>query len=165
VLILYNARGENPAHVRRLALIHKAAPSLGLKLTEKPIKSPDDVGQTLSSVSRDTTDGLFIICATVFDGVFKNMASRALRKKLALSGCSALHVTEYGALVAYGTDRYRLGHRGAWYVDRILKGTAPQDLPVEAPTKFEFLINLKTAGQIGVTIPPNVLARADKVIR
>ena len=76
-----------------------------------------------------------------------------------------MHVIEYGALAAYDTDRYRLGHRGAWYVDRILKGSKPQDLPVEAATKFELIINLKTVKQIGVTIPPNVLARADKVIK
>jgi ABC-type uncharacterized transport system substrate-binding protein len=165
VVVLYNARGENPAHVKRLALIQKAAPSLGLKLTEKPVKSADEVEQALSSVSRDTTDGLFIICSSVFEGLYKNMASKAIQKRLALSGCNALHVSEYGALVAYDPDRYRLGQRGAWYLDRILKGTKPQNLPVEAPTKFEFLINLKTAKQIGLTIPPNVLARADRVIK
>jgi ABC-type uncharacterized transport system substrate-binding protein len=165
VVVLYNARGENPAHVKRLELIQKAAPSLGLKLTEKPVKTPDEVEQELSSVSRDTTDGLFIICASVFEGLFKNIARKAIQKRLALSGCNALHVIEDGALVAYDPDRYRLGQRGAWYIDRILKGTKPQNLPVEAPTKFEFLINLKTAKQIGLTIPPNVLARADKVIK
>jgi putative ABC transport system substrate-binding protein len=65
----------------------------------------------------------------------------------------------------YGADNYRLGQRGAWYVDRILKGTKPQDLPIESPSYFEMIVNLKTAKQIGLTIPPNVLARANKVIR
>ena len=165
VILLYNARGENSAHVMRLALIQKVAPTLGLKLTEKPIKSPDNVEQALSSVSKDTTDGLFIICSSLFESVFKNMAIKTIQKRLALFGCNARHVIEHGALVAYDTDRYRLGHRGAWYVDRILKGTKPADLPVEQPTKFELVINLKTAKQIGLTIPPNVLARADKVIK
>jgi putative tryptophan/tyrosine transport system substrate-binding protein len=165
VVVLYNARGENPAHVKRLEIIQKTAPNLRLKLTEKPVKLSDDVEQALSSVSRDTTDGVFTICASVFESLFKNMASKAIQKRLALSGCNSQHVIEYGALVAYDPDRYRLGYRGAWYVDRILKGTNPQNLPVEAPTKFEFVINLKTAKQIGVTIPPNVLARADRVIK
>ena len=68
-------------------------------------------------------------------------------------------------MLSYGADSYRVGHRDAWYVDRILKGAKPQDLPIEAPIYFEFIINLKTAKQIGLTIPPNVLVRADKVIR
>jgi putative ABC transport system substrate-binding protein len=164
VTVLYNARGENPIHEKSLALIQKIAPTLRLKLAEKPIKHTADIEETLSSVSKSTTDGLFSICATLFRDYTKQMIAVAIEKRLALMVCGA-DSTEQGSLLSYGSDTYRLGQRGAWYIDRILKGTKPQDLPVESPTYFQLVINLKTAKQIGLTIPPNVLARADRVIR
>jgi putative tryptophan/tyrosine transport system substrate-binding protein len=165
VAVLYNARGENPGHAQSLILVQKVAPTLGLKLAEKPIKSAGDIEEVLSSISKDATDGLFPICAALFREPFSKIAAVALQKRLALIGCNARSVSEYGALIHYGVDSYRLGHRGAWYVDRILKGAKPADLPVERPSRFELTINLKTAKHIGITIPPNVLARADKVIK
>jgi putative tryptophan/tyrosine transport system substrate-binding protein len=165
VAVLYNARGENPGHAKRLASVQKVAPALGLKLMEKPVKSAADIERALASVSKDTTDGIFVICSSLFRDPIKKMAAVAIQKRLALTGCRVPDVTEQGILLSYGSDPYRNGHRGAWYVDRILKGTKPQDLPVEAPTYFELIINLKTAKQIGLTIPPNVLVRADKVIK
>jgi len=82
-----------------------------------------------------------------------------------LLACDPDSTNEQGALLYYDANRQQLGYRTAWYVDRILKGAKPQDLPVESPKHFELIINLKTAKQIGLTIPPTVLARADKVIR
>ena len=165
VTVLYNARGENPTHFASLRLLQKIAPKLGVTIIEKPIKTVSDVEKAIAGISRDTTDGLFPICATIFRDLTKSMAETAGQKKVALCGCSPLTVTEFGALLYYGSDNYRLGRRGAWYVDRILKGAKPQDLPIEMPSDFEMIINLKTAKQIGVTIPPNVLARAGKVIK
>jgi len=165
VTVLYNARGENPTHFASLRLLQKIAPRLGVTIIEKPIKTVSELEKAISGISRDTTDGLFPICATIFRDLTKHMAETASQRKVALSGCSPLVVTDYGALLYYGTDNYRLGQRSAWYVDRILKGTKPQDLPVEVPSDFEMIINLKTAKQIGLSIPPNILARADKVIR
>jgi putative ABC transport system substrate-binding protein len=106
-----------------------------------------------------------VLSASIFRNRFNKIAPVGIQKKLAVMGSEESHVTEDGALLFYDSDRYRIGHRLAWYVDRILKGTKPQDLPVEAPTYFEFVINVKTAKQIGLTVPPNVLARADKVIK
>jgi ABC-type uncharacterized transport system substrate-binding protein len=165
VTVLYNARGENPAHAMGLDVLRRVSPNLKLKLQEKPIKVAADLDDVLQSLSKDTTDGIFVIGASIFRNRFNKIAPVAIQKKLAVMGSEASHVTEDGALLFYDSDRYRIGHRLAWYVDRILKGTKPQDLPVEAPTYFELIINLKTARQIGLTIPPNVLARADKVIR
>jgi putative tryptophan/tyrosine transport system substrate-binding protein len=138
---------------------------VGVTIVEKPIKMLGDVEKALSGISRGTTDGLFLICATIFRDLSKNMAEIAVQKKIGLFGCSPFSVTEFGALLYYGADNYRLVQRSAWHVDRILKGTQPQDWPVEAPSYFEMVINLKTAKQIGVTITPNMLARADRVVK
>ena len=94
----------------------------------------------------------------------KQIVGFALKNRLP-SIYSRREFVDAGGLLAYGTDLAHSYRRVAYYIDRILKGAKPADLPVEQPTKFEFVINLKTAKRIGLTIPPNVLARADKVIR
>jgi putative ABC transport system substrate-binding protein len=80
VTVLYNARGENPAHAKNLALLQKVAPNLGLKLTEKPVKSTDDIDRVLSSVSKDSTDGLFVICSGIFRDAFKKIAAVSIKE-------------------------------------------------------------------------------------
>jgi len=94
----------------------------------------------------------------------KRIAGFALKSRLP-STYATREVVDAGALLYYGADLADSYRRVAYYLDRILKGAKPADLPVEQPTKFELVINLKTAKQIGLTIPPNVLARADRVIR
>ena len=89
VAVLYNARGENPGHAKSLALVQKVAPALGLKLMEKPVKSTADIERALASVSKDTTDGLFVICSSLFRDPIKKMAAVAMQKRLALTGCRA----------------------------------------------------------------------------
>ena len=98
VAVLYNARGENPVHAKILALVQKVAPDIRVKLVETPIKSTSDLDRLLSSVSKDTADGLFPICATLFRDPFKKIATVAIQKKLALMGCGT-NQTETGALL------------------------------------------------------------------
>jgi putative tryptophan/tyrosine transport system substrate-binding protein len=163
--VLYNARGENPGHAMAVELVQRLAPRLGISVTEKPITSAADLDRALSSLSKESTDAILLICSGLFRRPFKKIVAASIEKKLALTGCNAQDVAEDGALVSYDSDRYRIARRAAWYVDRILKGAKPQDLPIEAPAYFELVINLKTAKRIGLAIPPNVLAGADRVIR
>ena len=164
VTLLYNARGENAAHGMRAALLREFAPTLRLKLNEKPAKSVADVDDALRKTSRENSDGVFVICSSLFSQRTKEIHDTAIQKKLPVYECDPSGVS-IDALLSYDPDKYSSGHRGAWYVDKVLKGAKPADLPVEQPTKFEFVINLKTAKQIGLTIPPNVLVRSDRVIR
>ena len=163
VALFYNARGESPGRVKGLDLVREIAPRLGLTLTEQPIKSVDDIDEGLRTRNRQNSDGIFIMCSGLFNTRAEAISNLAIQKKLPVWGCSSDQYVN--ALVFYEPDRYRTGRRGAWYVDQILRGTKPAELPVEQPTKFELVINLKTAKQIGLTIPPNVLARADRVIK
>ena len=165
VVLLHNARGENLMHAARLTVVRELAPRIGLTLQEKPAKAGGDIDEALRNLSKEPSDGIFIICSGLFNEPFKKIVAVASQKKLPLWNCFPDQTGGQGALISYHPDTYRNGHRGAWYVDKILKGTKPADLPVEQPTKFELVINLRAAKQIGLTIPPNVLVRADKVIK
>ena len=140
------------------------ARSLGVQLQSVEIRSSGDFDKAFEDATRARAGALAIMPAPVFVTDLNRIADLAAKSRLP----SIFHVKEFvdsGGLVAYGTDRSELFRRAATYVDKILKGAKPGDLPVEQPTKFEFVINLKTAKQIGLTIPPNVLARADKIIK
>ena len=105
-----------------------------------------------------------MVSGTVANSQRTQIVELAVKSRLPAMYISREYV-EAGGLMSYGVNFTDLDRRAATYVDKILKGTKPADLPVEQPTKFEFIINLKAAKQIGLTIPPNVLARADKVIK
>jgi putative tryptophan/tyrosine transport system substrate-binding protein len=107
---------------------------------------------------------LITVRTTLLIGYRKQIVDFAIKNRLP-SMCEGRNFVEAGGLMCYSANFGEAYRRAAYYVDKILKGAKPADLPVEQPTKFEFVINLKTAKQIGLTIPPNVLARADKVIR
>ena len=163
VLIFYDL-GEDLIPTVSLPLVRKVAEQLAIKLIEKPVQSIAQAEQEISAASRNITDGIFFICTSLFSD-FKQIAEISRRKKFPSYGCSSRAVEEDGSLLSYRPDLYQIGQRGAWYVDRILKGASPADLPVEQPMKFELVINLKTAKDIGLTIPPNFLVIADKVIK
>jgi putative ABC transport system substrate-binding protein len=109
-------------------------------------------------------NALLTISSPMLDRYRKRIAELAIRKRLA-SMNEESHWVEAGGLLSYAASDDDNFRRAAVYVDKILKGSKPTDLPVEQPMKFEFVVNLKTAKQIGITIPPNVLVRADRVIR
>ncbi len=137
-----------------------------LNMTVQPseIRAADDFDRFFAATSKQRPDGLYVHGGGLMSANRKRITDFALKSGLPSVG-SIREYVDAGGLMYYGADIDDSYRRVATYVDRILKGTKPADLPVEQPTKFELVINLKTAKQIGVNIPPNVLARADKVIR
>jgi ABC-type uncharacterized transport system substrate-binding protein len=143
------------------------ADARALKLTIQPweIRAVDDFEKVFAALNKQRPDGLYPVTGgEVLRSNQKRIAGFALKSRLP-SVYGNKEAVDAGGLMSYGADRAASYRRVAYYIDKILKGAKPADLPVEQPTKFEFVINLKTAKQIGLTIPPNVLARADKVIR
>jgi putative ABC transport system substrate-binding protein len=141
-----------------------AAQSLGLHLDVFEVPGPDEIATAFGAAKRKRVEALLIPASSLLVGFRKRVNDLAAQHKLPAI-CFAPSWAEDGCLLAYGPDIGDNFRRAATYVDKILKGAKPADLPVEQPTKFELVINLKTAKQIGLTIPPNVLARADRVIR
>jgi putative ABC transport system substrate-binding protein len=163
VAVLWNS--EQSSSARSWKIIQPAAKALGLQLYSFEGRSPQDFDQIFADVTKAGVGALAIMPGSPFGGTnAKRLSEFVLRSRLP-SISNERSFVEAGGLALYAEDRSYNYRRAATYVDKILKGAKPADLPVEQPTKFEFIINLKTAKQIGVTIPPNVLARADKVIK
>jgi putative ABC transport system substrate-binding protein len=141
------------------------ARALGVQLVRVGVKGPDDIDHAFRAITKERANGLVMrLQPSLFSAHYKRVAELTIKNRLPSIGSGPAWV-DVGGLMSYGSDLNFQYRRAATYVDKILKGTKPADLPVEAPTKFEFVINLKTAKQIGLTIPPNVLARATKIIR
>jgi putative tryptophan/tyrosine transport system substrate-binding protein len=143
--------------------IQSVAPGLGVELTAVNVRDTGDIERGLSAFARSSNGGL-IVTASPLALVHQDLiVSLAARLKL----CAVYNLRSWvaaGGLISYGTDIYDLYRRAAGYIDRVLKGEMPSDLPVQAPTKFETVINMKTAKALSLTIPPSVLTRADEVI-
>src|SRR5262249_2251953 len=136
--------------------------SISLQVVE--VRSAADFEGGFASLARQRAQALLQVPDPTFIDQRTRLIALETRSRLPAMH-SSIEYADAGALMAYGTDRTELFRRTGTYVDKILKGAKPADLPVEQPTKFEFVINLKAARQIALTIPPNVLARADKVIK
>jgi putative ABC transport system substrate-binding protein len=141
-----------------------AAQSLHLQVQLLKLKAPDEIESAFDAAKKQRADALVQIQAAFLEPHQQRIIDLAAKNRLPAMYNSRSDV-EAGGLLSYGPDREDMNRRVAALVDKILKGTKPAEIPVEQPRKFEFTINLKTAKQLGLTIPPNVLARADKVIR
>ena len=161
VLLVYDATNKHAAE--QLEPYRAAARSLGLTFVERPVRSQEEAGAVISGLRRGDVDGIFaprvlslnipgFIVATSAKGTFPTMFQAAF-------------FAERGGLASYGATDGDLGRLAARLVDRILKGAKPADLPVEQPTKFELVINVKTAKALGLTIPQSLLLRADRLIQ
>jgi putative tryptophan/tyrosine transport system substrate-binding protein len=155
----------NPGNAQMLKEVKLAAGAFGVKLQYLEVRGPKDIETAFRAASKERAEAvLYLVAGLVDAGHRTEISELAVKSRLPAIYQSRRYV-EDGGLMSYGVNIADLDRRAATYVDKILKGRTPADLPVEQPTKFEFVINLKTAKQIGLTIPPNVLARADKVIK
>lgn len=158
------ANPVNPAYAIQVAEAQAAAKSLALQVEIMEVKDPKDFESGFSKIAEKGAGALLILTDVMFNAERQRIADLAIKKRLPAI-YEFREFVEAGGLMSYGTNIVAVYRRLATYVDKIVKGARPGEIPVEQPTNFEFFINLKTAKQIGVTIPPNVLARADKVIK
>jgi putative ABC transport system substrate-binding protein len=161
VAVLVNP--DNRVNQPVLREMQSTARALGLELHHIEVRAPEDFANAFSVMVKKHVGALAVTEDAMLNSHAERIADLAIKNRLPTIG-STLYVG-MGYLMGYGQDVLHLWRRTGVFVDKILKGTKPADLPVEQPMKFELAINLKTAKQIGVTIPPNVLARADRVIR
>jgi putative tryptophan/tyrosine transport system substrate-binding protein len=154
----------NPGNAQALTDIELTAGSFRVKVQSLDIRDPNDIETAFRAARKERAGAVVVLNSPVFPSHRTQMVELAAKNRLPAIYFGPSFV-DGGGLMSYGVSTADLFRRAATYVDKILKGTKPADLPVEQPKKFEFVINLKTAKQIGLTIPPNVLARTDRVIK
>jgi putative tryptophan/tyrosine transport system substrate-binding protein len=161
VAVLWNP--DHPFHSKVVANLKQIAPSLSIELSFASVRTPDQFNAAFSEAVAAKAEALYVVEDPIFFSHRTELLERAEKSRL-----STIHELrrwpEQGAVMSYGPDLHDLFYRSASYVDRILKGAKPADLPVEQPTKFELVINLRTAKALGLMIPPALLTRADEVI-
>jgi ABC-type uncharacterized transport system substrate-binding protein len=154
----------NPSHALAMNSVRTAAQSLGLQLQFLEARGPDAFDGAFAAMARERAGALLVVPDPVFLAQRARLADLTAKSRLP-SMHSLREEAESGGLMSYGSTLSSQGRQAAVYVDKILKGAKPADLPIEQPTKFELVINLKTAKALGLTIPPSVLTRADEVIQ
>jgi putative tryptophan/tyrosine transport system substrate-binding protein len=160
VLFVYDA--ANAVALSRLGVHRDAAHHLGLRLVERPVRTEDEARSVITTARKSEVDGIFstrLLSLNIPGSILEIAPKRTMPTMFD----DAFYV-ERGGLASYGPSLYGLGRQAARLVDRILKGARPADLPVEQPTKFELVVNLKAAKDLGLTIPQSVLVRADRLI-
>ena len=160
VAILWDPNSSGVGHVRETRLPARA---MGIQLQSLEVWDPDDLDNVFRAAGKERAEALIVVAAGLVNNIRTPILNLAVKSRLPVMYTNSQFVLA-GGLMSYGADSPEQLRRAAGYVDRILKGTKPADLPVQQPTNFEFTINLKAAKQIGLTIPQSVLARADKVI-
>jgi len=163
VAVFQNAAQHGPA----MKEVEKAAKFLRVQLLSPEVRGPDDLDMAFEAVTRERADALLTLSNPLLrsdDRTRKRIVDFTLNRRLP-SMYEGSEYVEAGGLMSYGLDENDNYRRAATYVDKILKGTKPADLPVQQPMKFEFVVNLKAAKQIGLTVPPNLLVRANRVIK
>ena len=162
VAVLWNP--DNPVSVPELKETQAAARSLGLELQSLHVSNPADFRTAFSSMVQARADALVVFSDAMFFGELSQIADLAAKSRLPAISWTG-EFAKSGGLMGYGPDVLAIARRAATYVDKILKGVLPADLPIEQPVKFEFVVNLKTARALGLTIPQALLLRADDVIQ
>jgi putative tryptophan/tyrosine transport system substrate-binding protein len=153
-----------PGNEQALREVELAAGALKVKLQYLDIQGPKDIETVFRAASKGRADAILVLSGPLLNSHRTQIVGLAAKNRLPAIYPNSFW-TDVGGLMTYSVSRTDMDRRAATYVDKILKGAKPADLPVEQPTKFEFVINLKTAKQIGLTIPPEVLARANRLIK
>jgi putative ABC transport system substrate-binding protein len=162
VALLYDP--ASPSNIIELKEVQTAAGALKLRMQPWEVHTADEFDKVFAALNKERPDGLYVAQGPLMRLNIKQISGFTSKSRLP-SVFTNTEAVDAGGLMSYAADLGDVHRRVAYYVDRILKGTKPADLPVEQPTKFELVINLKTAKQIGLTIPPELLARANRLIR
>jgi putative ABC transport system substrate-binding protein len=162
VAVLWNP--DTPFHPNVIEELKAVAPLLSIELSFVGARTPEGIGPAFSAMTRAHAEALYVLGDGFFFSHRTTLLKLASKARLPTSYSERLFVDE-GGLISYGPNRDDMFRRSAGYVDKILKGARPGDLPIEQPTKFELVVNLKTAKALGITIPQSILLRADEVIR